>query len=148
MMVTISFSEVFKVYKKRTLISPVRQTLTGDLPCWYQSFFYSVDILFSLLTITELCYFTQIKKAFADLRDLSCSAWPLTVHASCPPGGAIQQNGHTTAEIQEEVALTSMGSMATAEKHHSHVNTDKLHFPRANLQTITTLGWSERPLSN
>lgn len=61
----------------------------------------------------------------------------------CLNGGAIQQNGHTTAEIQEEVALTNMGSMATAEKHHSHVNNDKLHFPRANLQTITTLGKGE-----
>lgn len=55
-------------------------------------------------------------------------------------GGAVQQNGHTTAEIQEEVALTNMGTMATTEKRHSHVNNDKLHFPRANLQTITTLG--------
>lgn len=55
-------------------------------------------------------------------------------------GGAVQQNGHTTAEIQEEVALTNMGTMATTEKRHSHVNNDKLHFSRANLQTITTLG--------
>lgn len=55
-------------------------------------------------------------------------------------GGAVQQNGHTTTEIQEEVALTNMGTMATTEKRHSHVNNDKLHFPRANLQTITTLG--------
>ncbi|XP_063731521.1 inactive tyrosine-protein kinase 7 isoform X1 [Eleginops maclovinus] len=58
-------------------------------------------------------------------------------------GGAIQQNGHTTAEIQEEVALTNMGTIATTEKRHSHVNNDKLHFPRANLQTITTLGKGE-----
>lgn len=50
----------------------------------------------------------------------------------------MQQNGHTTAEIQEEVALTNMGTTATAEKRHSH--NDKLHFPRANLQTITVLG--------
>uniref|UniRef100_A0A8D0D7A5 Inactive tyrosine-protein kinase 7 n=1 Tax=Sander lucioperca TaxID=283035 RepID=A0A8D0D7A5_SANLU len=57
--------------------------------------------------------------------------------------GAVQQNGHTTAEIQEEVALTNMGTMATTEKRHSHVNNDKLHFPRANLQTITTLGKGE-----
>lgn len=61
----------------------------------------------------------------------------------CLNGGAIQQNGHTTAEIQEEVALTNMGTMATTEKRHSHVNNDKLHFPRANLQTITTLGKGE-----
>uniref|UniRef100_A0AAR2K603 Protein tyrosine kinase 7 (inactive) n=1 Tax=Pygocentrus nattereri TaxID=42514 RepID=A0AAR2K603_PYGNA len=52
--------------------------------------------------------------------------------------GAVQQNGQTTAEIQEEVALTNLGTMATTEKRHS--NTDKLHFPRADLQTITTLG--------
>lgn len=56
----------------------------------------------------------------------------------CWSGGAVQQNGHTTAEIQEEVALTNMGTTATAEKRHSH--NDKLHFPRANLQTITVLG--------
>jgi len=58
----------------------------------------------------------------------------------CLSGGAVEQNGHTTAEIQEEVALTNMGTVATTEKRHSHVNNDKLHFPRANLQTITTLG--------
>ncbi|TNN61326.1 Inactive tyrosine-protein kinase 7 [Liparis tanakae] len=58
-------------------------------------------------------------------------------------GGAVEQNGHTTAEIQEEVALTNMGTVATTEKRHSHVNNDKLHFPRANLQTITTLGKGE-----
>uniref|UniRef100_A0A8C2XHK6 Protein tyrosine kinase 7 (inactive) n=1 Tax=Cyclopterus lumpus TaxID=8103 RepID=A0A8C2XHK6_CYCLU len=61
----------------------------------------------------------------------------------CLNGGAVQQNGHTTAEIQEEVALTNMGTVATTEKRHSHVNNDKLHFPRANLQTITTLGKGE-----
>ncbi|XP_071375712.1 inactive tyrosine-protein kinase 7, partial [Centroberyx affinis] len=61
----------------------------------------------------------------------------------CLNGGAVQQNGHTTAEIQEEVALTNMGTMATTEKRHSHVNNDKLQFPRANLQTITTLGKGE-----
>lgn len=61
----------------------------------------------------------------------------------CLNGGAVQQNGHTTAEIQEEVALTNMGTLATTEKRHSHVNNDKLHFPRANLQTITTLGKGE-----
>ncbi|XP_029926803.1 inactive tyrosine-protein kinase 7 [Myripristis murdjan] len=60
----------------------------------------------------------------------------------CLNGAAVQQNGHTTAEIQEEVALTNMGTVA-AEKRHSHVNNDKLQFPRANLQTITTLGKGE-----
>ncbi|XP_067092530.1 inactive tyrosine-protein kinase 7 [Osmerus mordax] len=56
----------------------------------------------------------------------------------CLNGGAAQQNGHTTAEIQEEVALTSLGTTATAEKRHS--SKDKLHFPRGNLLTLTTLG--------
>uniref|UniRef100_A0A1A8KU06 Inactive tyrosine-protein kinase 7 n=1 Tax=Nothobranchius kuhntae TaxID=321403 RepID=A0A1A8KU06_NOTKU len=60
----------------------------------------------------------------------------------CLNGGAVQQNGHTTAEIQEEVALTNMNTISTAEKRHSHTN-DKLHFPRANLQTLTTLGKGE-----
>lgn len=67
--------------------------------------------------------------------------WPCGL---CFSGGAVQQNGHTTTEIQEEVALTNMGTMATTEKRHSHVNNDKLHFPRANLQTITTLGMTYR----
>ncbi|XP_067381849.1 inactive tyrosine-protein kinase 7 isoform X3 [Channa argus] len=58
-------------------------------------------------------------------------------------GGAVQQNGHTTTEIQEEVALTNMGTTTTTEKRHSHVNNDKLHFPRTNLQTITALGKGE-----
>lgn len=53
----------------------------------------------------------------------------------------MQQNGHTTAEIQEEVALTNMGTTATAEKRHS--TNDKLQFPRADLLTITTLGKGE-----
>ncbi|PWA25977.1 hypothetical protein CCH79_00001433 [Gambusia affinis] len=56
----------------------------------------------------------------------------------CLNGGAVQQNGHTTTEIQEEVTLTNLGTVATTEKRHSHAS-DKLHFPRANLQTITTL---------
>lgn len=58
----------------------------------------------------------------------------------CLNGSAVQQNGHTTAEIQEEVALTN--TVPTTEKRHSHAS-DKLHFPRANLQTITTLGKGE-----
>ncbi|KAK7149098.1 hypothetical protein R3I93_013186 [Phoxinus phoxinus] len=49
----------------------------------------------------------------------------------CLNGGAVQMNGHRAAEVQEEVALTTMRPSA---------NTDKLHFPRAHLQTITTLG--------
>lgn len=47
--------------------------------------------------------------------------------------GDVQQNGHTTAEIQDEMPLTNMSS-----KRHS--SQDKLHFPRNNLQAITTLG--------
>lgn len=82
--------------------------------------------------------------------DVKCPVLPVEICMSmtfdpvgcvlCLSGGPIQQNGHTTAEIQEEVALTNMGTIATTEKRHSHVNNDKLHFPRANLQTITTLG--------
>ncbi|KAM6956510.1 inactive tyrosine-protein kinase 7 [Aplochiton taeniatus] len=61
----------------------------------------------------------------------------------CLNGGTVQHNGHTTAEIQEEVALTNMGTTATTEKRHSHGNNDKLQFPRADLHTITTLGKGE-----
>ncbi|KAL9865386.1 inactive tyrosine-protein kinase 7 isoform 2-T2 [Geothlypis trichas] len=59
----------------------------------------------------------------------------------CLNGGALLQNGQMTAEIQEEVALTSLGSSSGASKRHS--TTDKMHFPRSNLQTITTLGRGE-----
>ncbi|KAJ8393214.1 hypothetical protein AAFF_G00062860 [Aldrovandia affinis] len=59
----------------------------------------------------------------------------------CLNGGALQQNGQTTAEIQEEVALTNLGTTVTANKRHS--SNDKLHFPRADLQAITTLGKGE-----
>ncbi|KAL4641328.1 inactive tyrosine-protein kinase 7-like [Arapaima gigas] len=59
----------------------------------------------------------------------------------CLNGGAVQQNGQTTTEIQEEVALTSLGTTASANKRHS--TNDKLHFPRINLHTITTLGRGE-----
>ncbi|XP_051773698.1 inactive tyrosine-protein kinase 7 isoform X1 [Ctenopharyngodon idella] len=56
----------------------------------------------------------------------------------CLNGGAVQLNGHRMAEMQEEVALTTMGPSANIDKQQSC--TDKLHFPRAHLQTITTLG--------
>ncbi|NWT76058.1 PTK7 kinase, partial [Prunella himalayana] len=59
----------------------------------------------------------------------------------CLNGGALLQNGQMTAEIQEEVALTNLGSSSGASKRHSA--TDKMHFPRSNLQTITTLGRGE-----
>ncbi|KAF7710303.1 inactive tyrosine-protein kinase 7 [Silurus meridionalis] len=59
----------------------------------------------------------------------------------CLNGGAMQHNGQTTAEIQEEVALTNLETVSRAEKCQS--NTDKFHFPRADLQIITTLGEGE-----
>ncbi|KYO22249.1 inactive tyrosine-protein kinase 7 [Alligator mississippiensis] len=59
----------------------------------------------------------------------------------CLNGGTLMQNGQTAAEIQEEVALTNLSSGATASKRHSA--TDKMHFPRSNLQTITMLGRGE-----
>ncbi|XP_060103926.1 inactive tyrosine-protein kinase 7 isoform X2 [Heteronotia binoei] len=59
----------------------------------------------------------------------------------CLNGGTLLQNGQTTAEIQEEVALTNLGSSSSASKRHSA--SDKMHFPRSNLQTITTLGKGE-----
>ncbi|XP_029448671.1 inactive tyrosine-protein kinase 7 isoform X2 [Rhinatrema bivittatum] len=59
----------------------------------------------------------------------------------CLNGGALLQNGQTTAEIREEVALTNLGSGSSTNKRHSAA--DKMHFPRASLQTITMLGKSE-----
>uniref|UniRef100_A0A8B9ZC73 Protein tyrosine kinase 7 (inactive) n=1 Tax=Buteo japonicus TaxID=224669 RepID=A0A8B9ZC73_9AVES len=59
----------------------------------------------------------------------------------CLNGGTLLQNGQMTAEIQEEVALTNLGSSSGASKRHSAA--DKMHFPRSNLQTITTLGRGE-----
>ncbi|KAG5279103.1 hypothetical protein AALO_G00106120 [Alosa alosa] len=60
----------------------------------------------------------------------------------CLNGGAtVQQNGQATAQIQEAVALTNMAATGNANKRHS--THDKLHFPRANLSNITTLGKGE-----
>lgn len=59
----------------------------------------------------------------------------------CLNGATIQQNGQTTAEIQEEVAMTSLNTATSAAKRHS-IN-DRLHFPRSNLQMLTTLGKGE-----
>ncbi|XP_078225314.1 inactive tyrosine-protein kinase 7 isoform X2 [Callithrix jacchus] len=59
----------------------------------------------------------------------------------CLNGGPLQ-NGQPSAEIQEEVALTSLGS-GSAATNKRHSTSDKLHFPRASLQPITTLGKSE-----
>uniref|UniRef100_H3B0U8 Inactive tyrosine-protein kinase 7 n=1 Tax=Latimeria chalumnae TaxID=7897 RepID=H3B0U8_LATCH len=59
----------------------------------------------------------------------------------CLNGGALQQNGQTTAEIQEEVPLTSLSGSSSVNKRHSA--NDKMHFPRSNLQTITMLGKGE-----
>uniref|UniRef100_A0A8C1TUR1 Inactive tyrosine-protein kinase 7 n=1 Tax=Cyprinus carpio TaxID=7962 RepID=A0A8C1TUR1_CYPCA len=52
--------------------------------------------------------------------------------------GTSSLNGHRMSEIHEEVALTSVRLSANSEKQQSC--SDKLHFPRAHLQTITTLG--------
>lgn len=54
-----------------------------------------------------------------------------------PTGGAVQQNGQTTAEIQEDVPLSTMSSTGNNKRHSTH---DKLQFPRASLHAITTLG--------
>ncbi|XP_066504287.1 inactive tyrosine-protein kinase 7a [Hoplias malabaricus] len=58
----------------------------------------------------------------------------------CLNGGAVQQNGQTTAEIQEEVALTNMAATGNSKRHSAH---DKLYFPRSSLHPITTLGKGE-----
>lgn len=77
--------------------------------------------------------------------DVAGTAWQ-DVEATCTPfaGGTLLQNGQTTAEIQEEVALTNLGSSSGASKRHSAA--DKMHFPRSNLQTITTLGMLGHPV--
>lgn len=71
--------------------------------------------------------------------DILCTACQ-NAEAICASlaGSALLQNGQMTAEIQEEVALTNLGSSSGASKRHSAA--DKMHFPRSNLQTITTLG--------
>lgn len=52
-------------------------------------------------------------------------------------GGTLQQNGQSAAEIQEEIPLTDL-TTTSAEKQQNY--TDKLQFPRTQLQTITALG--------
>lgn len=59
-----------------------------------------------------------------------------------PTGGAVQQNGQTTAEIQEDVPLNTMSSTGSNKRHSTH---DKLQIPRASLHAITTLGISQNP---
>ncbi|KAM3930662.1 inactive tyrosine-protein kinase 7 [Leptodactylus fuscus] len=54
----------------------------------------------------------------------------------CLNGGAALQNGQTTAEIQEEVPLTTLGNKRMSSG-------DKINFPRNNLHPITTLGRGE-----
>ncbi|MEE6519067.1 hypothetical protein FKM82_030529 [Ascaphus truei] len=54
----------------------------------------------------------------------------------CLNGGAVLQNGQSTAEIQEEVPLTTLGNKRLSSG-------DKINFPRANLHPITTLGRGE-----
>lgn len=83
-------------------------------------------------------YFCVASKLNCPILKILYTSVRINVFFSCPVGGAVQQNGQTTAEIQEEVALTNVGTTAAAEKRNS--SNDKLHFPRADLQTITTLG--------
>lgn len=55
----------------------------------------------------------------------------------------MQTNGQATAEIQEEVALTDMGTTASSANNKRHSSHDKGPYPRANLTTITTLGMEQ-----
>ncbi|XP_030627956.1 inactive tyrosine-protein kinase 7a [Chanos chanos] len=63
---------------------------------------------------------------------------PEMVHLN---GGTEKQNGHVTAEIQEEVTLASIPPATNGNKRHS--SHDKLHFSRANLHNMTVLGKGE-----
>ncbi|XP_053568746.1 inactive tyrosine-protein kinase 7 [Bombina bombina] len=54
----------------------------------------------------------------------------------CLNGGAVLQNGQSTAEIPEEVPLTSLGNKRLSSG-------DKVNYPRANLHPITALGRGE-----
>ncbi|KAF7703006.1 hypothetical protein HF521_022013 [Silurus meridionalis] len=60
----------------------------------------------------------------------------------CLNGGAGQQNGQTTAEIQEEVPLNTMSSSSSGN-HKRNSTQDKLQFARTSLHAITTLGKGE-----
>uniref|UniRef100_F7AGL8 Inactive tyrosine-protein kinase 7 n=1 Tax=Ornithorhynchus anatinus TaxID=9258 RepID=F7AGL8_ORNAN len=59
----------------------------------------------------------------------------------CLNGGPLQ-NGQPAAEIQEEVALTSLGSGSSAASKRQSAS-DKMTFSRSSLQHITTLGKGE-----
>lgn len=54
----------------------------------------------------------------------------------CLNGGTALHNGQTTAEIQEEVPLTTLANKRLSSG-------DKINFPRSNLHPITTLGRGE-----
>lgn len=94
----------------------------------------------------EYCDWTQVGKSGrpGDRTEIPVvarvSGLIVTLLSSFFPGGPLQ-NGQPSAEIQEEVALTSLGSgPAATNKRHS--TSDKMHFPRSSLQPITTLGMS------
>lgn len=54
--------------------------------------------------------------------------------------GGVQQNGQATSELPEEVPLTTTSSAGNNKRHSTH---EKIHFPRASLHAITTLGRGE-----
>ncbi|RXM35251.1 Inactive tyrosine-protein kinase 7 [Acipenser ruthenus] len=89
------------------------------------------------LNVTFNSFKTDVTKGLPASPAGRSSTVCLQYAAVAPGGSTVQQNGQTTAEIQEEVALTNMGTTVTASKRHS--SNDKIHFLRTNLQTITTL---------
>ncbi|XP_051508295.1 inactive tyrosine-protein kinase 7-like isoform X1 [Myxocyprinus asiaticus] len=94
----------------------------------------AVAVAYIIAVLGLMFYCKQRRKA----RRLQKNSGGEEPETECLNGGTVQHNGQTTAEIQEEVALTNLTSTTANEKHQN--STDKLNFPRVHLQTITTLG--------
>ncbi|XP_043110725.1 inactive tyrosine-protein kinase 7 [Puntigrus tetrazona] len=88
-----------------------------------------------IIAVLGLMFYCKQRRKNKRLQKNSAGEEP---EMECLNGGAVQLNGHRMSEIREEVALTTIGPSANSEKQQSCG--DKLHFPRAHLQTITTLG--------
>ncbi|KAF4083268.1 hypothetical protein AMELA_G00138020 [Ameiurus melas] len=120
---------------------PVQHTLADDEKAPYkmiQTVGLSVGaaVAYIIVVLGLMFYCKQRRKA----KRLEKSQDKEEPEMECLNGGAVQQNGQTTAEIQEDMPLNTMSSTGNNKRHSTH---DKPQFPRSSLQAITTLGKGE-----
>ncbi|MCJ8737770.1 hypothetical protein PDJAM_G00027900 [Pangasius djambal] len=120
---------------------PVQHTLANDEKAPYkmiQTVGLSVGaaVAYIIVVLGLMFYCKQRRKA----KRLQKGEDKEEPEMECLNGGGVQQNGQTTAEIQEDVPLNTLSSTGNNKRHSTQ---DKLQFPRASLQAITTLGKGE-----